>query len=73
MGHCEVQAERRLARGGAMVRTAEGEVDATVATKLARAAETISEALRGAGEDADADAEALAEDGGPVVLEGHVV
>jgi flagellar assembly protein FliH len=64
MGHCEVQAERRLARGGAMVRTTEGEVDATVATKLARAGEAISEALRGTHD---------AEDDAPVVLEGHVV
>jgi flagellar assembly protein FliH len=64
MGHCEVQAERRLARGGAMVRTAEGEVDATLATKLARAGEAISDALRATHD---------AEDDGPVVLEGHVV
>jgi flagellar assembly protein FliH len=64
MGHCEVQAERRLARGGAMVRTTEGEVDATVATKLARAGEAISEALRGSHD---------AEDDGLVGLEGHVV
>ena len=33
--HCDVQAERRVARGGAVVRTVEGEVDATLATKLA--------------------------------------
>ena len=32
--HCDVQAERRVARGGAIVRTVEGEVDATLATKL---------------------------------------
>jgi flagellar assembly protein FliH len=55
--HCEVQAERRVARGGAMVRTAEGEIDATLETKLARAREVVAQALtepdRG---DADADA-----------------
>ena len=28
--HCDVQAERRVARGGAIVRTVEGEVDATL-------------------------------------------
>jgi flagellar assembly protein FliH len=43
--HCEVQAERRVARGGAMVRTAEGEIDATLETKLARAREVVAQAL----------------------------
>jgi flagellar assembly protein FliH len=43
--HCDVQAERRVARGGAIVRTVEGEVDATLATKLARARETLEEEL----------------------------
>jgi flagellar assembly protein FliH len=46
--HCDVQAERRVARGGAIVRTVEGEVDATLATKLARAREVLEEELRGA-------------------------
>ena len=41
----DVQAERRVARGGTVVRTAEGEVDAAVATKLARAHDAILEAL----------------------------
>jgi len=45
--HCDVQAERRVARGGAVVRTVEGEVDATLSTKLARARETLAEELRG--------------------------
>jgi flagellar assembly protein FliH len=45
--HCDVQAERRVARGGAIVRTVEGEVDATLATKLARAREVLEEELRG--------------------------
>jgi flagellar assembly protein FliH len=44
--HLEVQADRRVARGGAVVRTAEGEVDATVATKLDRAREVLEEAVR---------------------------
>jgi flagellar assembly protein FliH len=44
---CDVQAERRVARGGAIVRTAQGEVDATLATKLARAREVLDEELRG--------------------------
>lgn len=45
--HLEVQAERRVARGGAVVVTAEGEVDATLATKLARAREVLLDELRG--------------------------
>jgi flagellar assembly protein FliH len=48
--HCDVQAERRVARGGAVVRTVEGEVDATLQTKLARARESLEEELRGDGE-----------------------
>jgi flagellar assembly protein FliH len=45
---CDVQAERRVARGGAIVRTVDGEVDASLATKLARAREVLEEELRGA-------------------------
>ncbi len=45
--HCEVQAERRVARGGAIVQTREGEVDAALATKLERAREAIEHELRG--------------------------
>ena len=44
--HCEVQSERRVARGGAVVRTPEGDVDARVETKLARAREVVEAALR---------------------------
>lgn len=43
--HCEVQAERRVTRGGAVVRTGEGEVDATLETKLQRAREAVADAL----------------------------
>jgi flagellar assembly protein FliH len=43
--HCDVQAERRVARGGAIVRTQEGEVDATVGAKLARAREVLEDEL----------------------------
>lgn len=39
--HCEVQAERRIAPGGALVRTEEGQIDATVATQLMRARELV--------------------------------
>ena len=44
--HCEVQAERRVGRGGAVVRTPDGDVDARVETKLERAREVVD---RGAG------------------------
>src|SRR5919202_3762484 len=43
--HCEVQAERRVARGGAIVRTQDGDVDARVETKLLRAREVVQNAL----------------------------
>jgi len=39
--HCEVQAERRIAPGGALVRTEEGQIDVTVATQLMRARELV--------------------------------
>lgn len=45
--HCEVQAERRLARGGAVVRTDEGQIDASVETQLARARELVAAELGG--------------------------
>lgn len=60
--HCEVQAERRVARGGAMIRTADGEIDATIETKLSRVREVIAESFAQSpggpdgGPDADADA-----------------
>jgi len=43
--HCEVQSERRVARGGCIVRTAVGDVDARVETKLERASEVVAAAL----------------------------
>jgi len=46
VGHWEVQAERRVARGGAVVRTVEGEVDASVQAKLERAREVLDDELR---------------------------
>ena len=45
--HCGVEADRRVARGGAIVRTGEGEVDATLETKLGRAREVVEEELAG--------------------------
>jgi len=43
--HCEVQAERRVSRGGAIVRTPDGDVDARVETKLQRAREVVEAAI----------------------------
>jgi flagellar assembly protein FliH len=43
--HCVVEAERRVRRGGCVVRTPEGDVDAGIDTKLARAREVIEQEL----------------------------
>ncbi|HEX8085818.1 MAG TPA: FliH/SctL family protein [Solirubrobacteraceae bacterium] len=43
--HCGIEADRRVSRGGAIVRTAEGEVDATLETKLGRAREVVEQEL----------------------------
>jgi flagellar biosynthesis/type III secretory pathway protein FliH len=43
--HCEVQAERRVGRGGAVVRTPDGDVDASTEAKLERAREVVGAAL----------------------------
>jgi flagellar assembly protein FliH len=48
MEHLEVQSDRRVPAGGAIVRTAEGEVDATIETKLARAREVLERELTNA-------------------------
>ena len=45
--HCGIEADRRVSRGGAIVRTAEGEVDATLETKLERAREIVETELAG--------------------------
>jgi len=42
---CEVHADRRVGRGGAIVRTIESEVDVTVQTQLERAREVIADEL----------------------------
>jgi flagellar assembly protein FliH len=46
--HVEVMEERRLARGGALVRTADAEIDAAVRTKLDRAREVVMAELEAA-------------------------
>jgi flagellar biosynthesis/type III secretory pathway protein FliH len=43
--HSEVQAERRVARGGAVVRTPDGDIDARVETKLERARDVVEAEL----------------------------
>jgi flagellar assembly protein FliH len=48
MEHLEVQSDRRVPQGGAIVRTAEGEVDATIDTKLQRAREVLERELSNA-------------------------
>lgn len=46
IGALDVQAERRVARGGAIVRTATAEVDGRLETQLERAREAMVEGLR---------------------------
>jgi len=43
--HIDVQEERRMGRGGAIVRSAAGEIDARIETKLERAREILQEEL----------------------------
>jgi len=43
--HLGVQSDRRIERGGAVVRTAEGEIDAQLATQLERARATVAAEL----------------------------
>jgi flagellar biosynthesis/type III secretory pathway protein FliH len=45
--HLAVQSDRRIGQGGAVARTAAGEIDATIETQLARAREIAVAALRG--------------------------
>jgi flagellar assembly protein FliH len=43
--HLEVQSDRRIGRGGAIIRTDYGEVDATIATQLQSARQLVAAAL----------------------------
>ena len=45
--HLDVHAERRIDRGGAIVRTESGEVDTTVSAQLQSAREIVAAAIRG--------------------------
>jgi len=53
IGSMEVQAERRVGRGGAIVRTAAGEVDGRLEVQLERAREAMLEALKPSADLAD--------------------
>ena len=53
IGSMEVQAERRVGRGGAIVRTAAGEVDGRLEMQLERAREAMLEALKPSADLAD--------------------
>ena len=46
--HVEVQEERRIGRGGAIVRTPASQVDASIRTKLDRAREVVMTELQSA-------------------------
>jgi flagellar assembly protein FliH len=46
LGRLEAVGERRVARGGCILRTSEGEIEATHAAQLERARDTIESALR---------------------------
>jgi flagellar assembly protein FliH len=46
--HCDVQADRRISAGGAILRTEAGEIDATIETGLERAREIVAGVLKGA-------------------------
>ncbi len=48
----EVVAERRVSRGGCVVRTPEGEIDSQISEQLDKLAQVLEQAQRGAGDDA---------------------
>jgi flagellar assembly protein FliH len=45
--HCDVQSDRRVHRGGAILRTEAGEIDVTIDSQLERAREIVADALKG--------------------------
>jgi flagellar assembly protein FliH len=83
--HLHVQADRRIARGGAVAQTAYGEIDVSISAQLQSARELIAAALAGdsdGGDDGDdqtsfepakRDAEPVTPDGGPVIPDGEAV
>lgn len=62
--HLDVQADRRIARGGAVAQTVYGEIDVTVAAQLQTARELVTAALAGDSDDARERTEQSGEPGG---------
>lgn len=54
--HLDVQADRRIDRGGAVARTAHGEIDATISAQLLSVRELVTAALQGEGAATESDA-----------------
>ena len=48
--HCDVQSDRRIDRGGVILRTEAGEIDVTIDAQLERAREIVAETLKAAGD-----------------------
>jgi flagellar assembly protein FliH len=69
--HLDVQADRRIARGGAVAQTAYGEIDVTINAQLQTARDLVAAALAG-DSDGDEDRESAA-DGGPAESAGDLV
>lgn len=65
--HLDVQADRRVARGGAVVQTVYGEIDATVGAQLQTARELVAAALAG---DTDIAPDVSGEAGAAVIADG---
>jgi flagellar assembly protein FliH len=65
--HVDAQADRRVARGGAIVQTVHGEIDASIATQLQTARELVAAALAG---DASIAQEAGGDAGELVIADG---
>ena len=65
--HLDVQADRRVARGGAIAQTVHGEIDASVSAQLQTARELVAAALSG---DPSIAAQAEEEAGGLVIADG---
>jgi flagellar assembly protein FliH len=49
--HCDVQSDRRIARGGVVLRTEAGEIDVTLDAQLESAREIVAASLNGAGDE----------------------
>jgi len=59
--HLDVQADRRIERGGAIARTAEGEIDATIAAQIRTVRDLVTATLNDGGDEASADPNATAD------------